>query len=110
MGIALDWRPAGNPVAAACTRRDSIEVQRVMDSVFLLHHVHVFEPGSDDVKLIGVYRSRAAAAMAANRLRTQPGFVNDPRISDDDSGCEAGFHISEYQLDSDHWTDGFVTV
>lgn len=81
-----------------------------MESVFVLHHVHVFEPGEDSVKLIGVYRSRAAAVMAVNRLRDQLGFSDDPGISSDDSGCEAGFHISEYGLDIDHWTEGFVTV
>ncbi|MDR7070959.1 hypothetical protein J2X02_003833 [Pseudoxanthomonas japonensis] len=81
-----------------------------MESVFVLQHVHVFEPGSDDVKLIGIYRSKSAAVMAVNRIRSQPGFANDPNISDDDSGCEAGFHITEYGLDSDHWTEGFVTV
>lgn len=81
-----------------------------MESVFVLQHVHVFEPGSDDVKLIGIYRSRAAAVMAVSRLRGEPGFSNDPDISDDDSGCEAGFHITEYHLDHDHWSEGFVTV
>lgn len=81
-----------------------------MESVFILQHVHVFELGSDDVKLIGVYRSRAAAVMAVNRLRSQLGFADDPDISTDDSGCEAGFHITEDALDKDHWTEGFVTV
>lgn len=81
-----------------------------MESVFVLHHVHVLGPDSDDVKLIGVYRSKAAATMAANRLKGQPGFMDQPKVFYAGDGNEAGFHINEYRLDSDHWTDGFVTV
>lgn len=81
-----------------------------METVFVLWHVHVFDDGSDNAKLLGVYRSRAAAVMAVNRLKGQPGFIDQSGISDDESGCEAGFHINEYALDKDHWEDGFITV
>jgi hypothetical protein len=102
-------RGCGDKVASRI-RVDRIEVASLMQSVFVLHHVHVFEPGWDDVKLIGIYRSKTAAIMAVERLKDQPGFVNDSNIVDGGAGDEPGFHINEYRLDSDHWTEGFVTV
>lgn len=50
----------------------------LMESVFTLHHVHVFTSGHEDVKFIGVYQSQALAEMAINRLKGQPGFADDP--------------------------------
>jgi hypothetical protein len=47
---------------------------------------------------IGVYRTRAAADAAVARLQSQPGFES-----------RRDFHIDRYELDKDHWTDGFVT-
>lgn len=81
-----------------------------MENVFVLQHVHVLEPGVEDVKLIGIYRSKAAAAMAVNRLKGCPGFIDDPHVTHEGVGDEPGFHINEYTLDADHWADGFVTV
>ena len=81
-----------------------------MKSVFVVQHLHVFEPGSDDVKMIGVYRSMEAAVLAARRLSNQPGFSDDPNIVHEGAGDEPGFHINEYELDCDHWTEGYVTV
>ena len=71
-----------------------------MDSVFLLWHVHKIGEGDDDEKLIGVYRTEADAHAAIARLRHQPGFREVPD----------GFTYERYQLDKDHWTEGFVTV
>ena len=71
-----------------------------LKTVFLLQHVHVSDDGSEeDVKLIGVYRSRDLPEGAIERLRGQPGFVDHPD----------GFEIGEYELDKDHWTEGFVS-
>lgn len=67
--------------------------------VFILHHVHDLD-GVEDVKLIGVYSSEASAEAARVRLSKQPGFVDHP----------VGFHLDPYELDEDHWTDGFLTV
>lgn len=52
----------------------------------------------EDVKLIGAYASEAAAQAAIERLRKQPGFRDYP----DD------FTIDAYEIDKDHWTEGFV--
>ncbi|QDU24071.1 DUF7336 domain-containing protein [Urbifossiella limnaea] len=71
-----------------------------MASVFILQHVHERDDGSEDVKLIGVYSSRAAAAAAVDRMSRRPGFVD----------AAAGFHIDEYRLDQDQWAEGYATV
>jgi hypothetical protein len=68
--------------------------------VFILHHVHTFEGGEEDVKLIGVYSSTAFATDAIQRLRDLPGFCDAPE----------GFTVSRYLLDVDHWTEGYVTI
>ena len=67
-----------------------------MDEVFLLSHVSE----SDDEKIIGVYRVHADAQAAIERLRNKPGFVTFPD----------GFHIDRYELNRDHWTEGYVTA
>jgi hypothetical protein len=70
-----------------------------MDVVFLLWHVHEFTDGTDDEKLIGVYRTEDDAKLAIGRLGTQPGFVDLPN----------GFQICPYRLNEDHWTEGYFT-
>jgi hypothetical protein len=70
-----------------------------MAKVVVLHHVH--EAGeTEEVKLIGVYSSQESAEAAMARVSTQPGFVDFPN----------GFQISPYELDRDHWTEGFISV
>ena len=64
-------------------------------SVHLLWHVR-----NEDEKLIGVYATNADAVAAKERLRQQPGFVDTPE----------GFEIHEYELNQDHWTEGYVSV
>ncbi|NMN05606.1 hypothetical protein FHT19_002792 [Novosphingobium sp. SG919] len=71
-----------------------------MATVFVLHHVRQDDVFGDDAKLIGVYTTDAGAKNAQSRLAMQPGFREYP----------AGFHIDEYPLDKDHWTEGFVTT
>jgi homoserine kinase type II len=71
-----------------------------MDEVFLLWHVHELSDGDDDEKLIGVYRTEDEAQAAIERVGQQPGFVDHPE----------GFQTCPYQLNSDNWTEGFVTV
>lgn len=68
-----------------------------MNSAFILHHVRADDEYGDDAKLIGVYRSRPAADAAITRLSSQPGFRDFP----------TGFTIGEYELDKDHWCEGF---
>jgi len=71
-----------------------------MDEVFLLWHTHKFEDGTDDEKLIGVYRTEVDAKAAIERVRTQAGFVDVPN----------GFQICPYVLNEDNWTEGYVTL
>jgi hypothetical protein len=68
--------------------------------VFILHHIHTFDNGEENVKVIGIYSSQALATAAIERLRQQSGFCEMPD----------GFEISSYQLDVDHWREGYITV
>ncbi len=68
--------------------------------VFVVEHVHEFEDGSEDAKLIGVYSTEQLARDAVARLSPQRGFRDSPQ----------NFHVDAYDLDEDHWTEGFVTV
>ena len=70
-----------------------------MQKVYIVHHVHELSDLEDDEKLIGIYGSRDKAELAIGRMKKLPGFKDSP----DD------FVISEYILDQDHWTEGFVT-
>lgn len=69
-----------------------------MTNVFLLWHVRADDPYKEDAKLIGVYASCLLAEEASRRLGSQPGFVDYP----------AGFEISDYEINKDHWSEGFV--
>ena len=81
-----------------------------MITVYLVQHLHLLD-GVEDVKIIGIYRSEAAATMAINRVKGQPGFCDFPNIVDyAKEGDDQGFHIRPYDLDSDHWTEGYVTL
>ena len=62
-------------------------------SVYLLWHTD----RSGDEKLIGVFGSEADASSAKKRFSSKPGF------------SEGGnFEITEYEINKDHWTDGFA--
>jgi ABC-type sugar transport system substrate-binding protein len=50
-----------------------------------------------DVKVIGIYSSPSLARAGLERLRTKPGFCDQPD----------GFSVDPYNLDADHWTEGF---
>jgi len=65
--------------------------------VYVLQHEN---PKTEDVKFIGVYSSRATARAAIRRLSKQPGF----------SKAIEGFHIDAYEVDKDHWAEGYGTV
>ena len=70
--------------------------------VFIAEHVHEFPDGHEDVKLLGVYSSRASAQSAIDSVRDQPGFREHP----------SGFSISEHIVDpgSPGWPEGFGTL
>ena len=67
-------------------------------NIYILHQIRGFD-GEEDVKLIGVYSSRGEAERAVERLAIEPGFRDH---------CE-GFDIQSYEVDKDHWTEGFVS-
>lgn len=71
-----------------------------MDEVFLLTHVHEWGDGHDDLKIIGIYKTREDAEAALARVRDQPGFRDMPE----------GFDIGPCPLNVDHWEEGFVTA
>lgn len=71
-----------------------------MEAVFVLHHVRSDDEYGDHAKLIGVYRTASAAEAATKRLACQAGFVDSP----------AGWQIDRYELDQDHWAEGFGFV
>lgn len=66
--------------------------------VYVLQHEHTLDD-HDDVKFIGVYSTQTQAENAIVRLGKQPGFKELPE----------GFTISEYEVDKDHWVEGYVT-
>jgi len=44
-------------------------------------------------------------------LGAQSGFSRHPNLIDPDiTDEEDGFYIGEYELDKDHWAEGFVTL
>jgi hypothetical protein len=69
-----------------------------MTTAFVVQHVHELSDGTEDVKFIGVYSSRANAEASVARLSQLAGFAD----------ATDGFSIDEYPLDRDHWTDGYV--
>ena len=69
-------------------------------TVFLLQHVHDWDDGHEDVKLIGVYSSRLLAESALQTVQNQPGF----------SALPQDFEISEHTVDRTSWPEGYVTV
>jgi hypothetical protein len=73
-----------------------------MRHVFILWHTHEDEdlPGSEDVKLLGVYSSYQKAEEALNASLILPGFKE----------CPEGFSIVAYELDEREWTEGFITL
>mgnify|MGYP006908289118 CR=1 FL=1 len=66
--------------------------------VFVLQHVNVHPNGIENVKMIGVYSEEKYAKEAIRRLNCKPGFSDSP----------SQFFIDAYELDHDHWSEGFV--
>jgi hypothetical protein len=70
-----------------------------MDSVVLLWHIHEIN-GEEDSTFIGVYRTEDDARSAIERLKDKPGFAE----------TVDGFSYERYELNVDHWTEGFKIV
>jgi hypothetical protein len=70
----------------------------VLSTVYLLWFVQGNEHEEHTELLIGVYKSEQDANGAIERLRGRRGFSDSPQ----------GFQIAPYELNKDHWTEGFV--
>ncbi len=75
--------------------------------VWILWHIPPGGAERGEYGLMGVYSSREAALEAVDRLKDKPGFRDHPEVNDD--ADDAGFFMSQYELDQDHWTEGFRT-
>jgi hypothetical protein len=70
-----------------------------MSEVHLLWFAREMPEGEEDVELlIGVYSSEAEAKAAIERVKNKRGFAD----------FQEGFQISTYQVNCDHWDEGFV--
>jgi homoserine kinase type II len=67
--------------------------------VFLLQHV-IEDEDYESIKTCGVYSSESLAEAAIKKLSICPGFRD---YSD-------GFHITEYQINTIEWSEGFVDM
>jgi hypothetical protein len=68
-----------------------------VDSVFVLWYVNAPDSPDEDEFLIGLYKTEEEAKAAIERLKGKPGFEDAPD----------GFQIHPYELNRDHWTEGF---
>jgi hypothetical protein len=88
-----------------------LRVQSSMKSVFIVQRLHVLPGEHEDVKIIGIYTTMAAALAAVDTVKDQNGFRDNPNLVNpeaEESNAQ-GFCIDEYDLDMDHWEDGYVT-
>ncbi|MBM5572671.1 MULTISPECIES: DUF7336 domain-containing protein [Deefgea] len=82
-----------------------------MNSVFLLQHLHTLPSGVDDVKIIGIYSTKDAALAAISRVKLQNGFNDFPELVNYELDMsDEGFHLNEFILDKDNWSEGYVTI
>ncbi|HVF88349.1 MAG TPA: hypothetical protein VM866_12205 [Pyrinomonadaceae bacterium] len=68
--------------------------------MFVLQHAHELGDGQEDVKLIGIYSTAQRAEQAIESLRNLPGFRD----------AQGAFSVDRYEVDADHWVEGYVTV
>ncbi len=66
--------------------------------VYLLWFVRERDDREDCELLIGVYSSEPEAKAAIERMKGKRSFADLPD----------GLQIHAYQLDQDHWTEGFI--
>ena len=72
--------------------------------VYLLQHSYEQEVCEgvkvDETLIIGIYSSYEAAERVKEKFKVKQGFNRFP---------EDCFYIDEYELNVDHWTEGFIT-
>lgn len=69
-------------------------------AVFLVQHSYELNRDEDEVKIIGIFKTYAAAKKAVEKAKLLPGFKKHLN----------GFYIDEFQLNKIHWDEGFVTM
>jgi homoserine kinase type II len=80
------------------------------EKVYIIQHQHILND-QEEIKFIGAYSSEDAAKEAIRRLRVQPGFRDYPKLIKPGIDKEhEGFYIDAYELDKDHWAEGFIIV
>lgn len=68
--------------------------------VYMLAHEYETDCGCDEVKIIGIYRTKEEAEAALQEVRNQPGFRDH----------QAGFECATYELGRTAWREGFVKM
>ena len=71
-----------------------------MEKLYLLHFVHEFEDGHENVILLGIFSSEDEAKTSLAQLRQKPAL----------SRCSDKFVISKTTLDKLSWEEGYTTV
>lgn len=69
-----------------------------MNIVYLLQHSYEKPQGHDEIKTIGIFRSKEAAEEAISQLKDLSGFCEHP------INC---FQLNEYTLGKVWWAEGF---
>ncbi len=74
-----------------------------MEKVYLLQHCYEYEVmdgiNKEESKIIGIYSSRTKAEQVIEKFKLKKGFNRFP------IDC---FCIDEYEINQDHWCDGFI--
>lgn len=71
--------------------------------LYLLQHAYEYGENSEhtEIKTLGIYESKILAELAVETYKHLPGFCEYR---------EDCFHIDEYELNENNWTEGFVVV
>ena len=67
-----------------------------LTTAFILQHT--VEEYDSESKLLGIYATKSDAEEAIKRYQLLPGFCD----------FQNGFHIDEYKINHDNWSEGFV--
>jgi len=71
-----------------------------LKKVYFLYYVYEFEDGHDDVKLLGVFSSKAKANIALQNIKKNP----------DCKKIKNFFSIHQISIDRLGWSEGYVRV
>lgn len=88
------------PVDSGLIERIQEMMTKGKPAVFLVQHSYELNEGEDEVKTIGIFKTKASAKRAVEKAKLLPGFKRYPN----------DFYIDGYELGRLHWADGFVTI